>query len=208
MVGVPSAQVIQCLELYATGRKGQFKRVDAQDQDVLLGAISSQKSNASVLFPAAFLDWDDCAQFLSKQLNTPVFAFHIHDEDMWMFRLFQAGQEIARFNLIPDYWGDLTEPERSSWFPDPKIVAAAVPGANSEVLAKYLVEWNFDGNDQGPAVPGDRYCRDDCWQLCDFLERLGFVYPLDDGVERHRFQLSVPVPELKQIRLKPWWKFW
>ena len=208
VVGASSSQVVECLERYATGRNGQFHSVDAPHEDVLLGAISSLESNTSVLFPAAFLEWDDCAEFLSKQLNTSAFAFHIHDEDIWMFRLFQNGQETARFNPIPDYWGELSESERSSWLPDAKIVAAAVPGAKAEILSKYLIEWNSDGTDLAPAMPGDRYPGEECWQMCDFLRQLGFGYPLDEGIQRDRFQLTVPVPELKKTSLKPWWKFW
>lgn len=208
VVGKSPAAVLECLAVYSTERKGQFHRVDAPHQDVLLGSISSLESNTSILFPAAFLDWDDCGQFLSKQLNTSVFAFHIHDEDMWMFRLFQTGQETARFNPIPDYWGELSKSERSSWFPDPKVVAAAVPGAKAEILSKYLIEWNPDCDDPGPVVPGDQFSTEDCWQMCDFLRQIGFAYPLDEGVDRSCFQLTVPVPELKRKNPKPWWKFW
>lgn len=208
VVGASSSQVVECLKLYATERKGQFYTVEAHQQDALLGAISSLESNTSVLFPAAFLDWDDCGQFLSGQLKTSVFAFHIHDDDMWMFRLFQNGQETARFNPIPDYWGELSKSERSSWFPDPKVVAAAVPGAQAEILSLYLIEWKSDGAKHGPAVAGDLYCTEDCWQMCDFLRQLGFVYPMDDGVDPDLFQLTVQVPELQQVRRKPWWKFW
>ena len=70
---------------------------------------------------------------------------HIHDGDLWMFVLFVNGEEVAKFNPIPDYWGELPTEEHEKWLPAAKEVAAHVPSVRPDRISPYLREWPVDG---------------------------------------------------------------
>jgi len=52
------------------------------------------------------LEWDESSAFLSRELQAPVFSFHIHDGDLWMYILHVNGLAVDQFNPVPDYWDD------------------------------------------------------------------------------------------------------
>jgi hypothetical protein len=55
----------------------------------------------SILLPGSLAESMSLAQQLSTKLKTPVFLFHIHDGDFWMYWLFANGRQIDQFNPIP-----------------------------------------------------------------------------------------------------------
>jgi hypothetical protein len=153
-----------------------------------LALIGQHGNNTTVVYPEGFVEWDDASAFLSKELDTSVFSLHIHDEDLWMFQLFHKGELITRFNPIPDYWqDDLSPEEKQSWQGNPELVSQYVPGVSTEKIAKYFMSWDWDEDDEGDekAYPEDMYEYGDCWQLIDFMEKLGLEYPIDEEGNIH-----------------------
>jgi hypothetical protein len=137
----------------------------------------------TVLYPPDFFDWDSAAKYLSKQVGHPVFSFHIHDGDLWMFSLFENGEVVDQFNPVPDYWQELEDEERRSWQGNATVVAHRVPGLAPEHISKYLVQWDdevFDSAARKKAYPTDQFFYGDDWQLVDFVGKLGLDYPVDD----------------------------
>jgi hypothetical protein len=65
-----------------------------------------ENGNVSVFYPNGFVEWDESSAYISKELKTTVFSFHIHDGDFWMYILYNNGQIIDQFNPIPDYWDE------------------------------------------------------------------------------------------------------
>lgn len=84
--------------------------------------------------------------------------------------------------------------DRAFWRGDADIVASRVPGVPAASLAPYFRHWDFKNRDPGKAFPKDRYAFHDCWQLCDFMEKLGLKYPLDDTgkVLGETYEFDVP----------------
>ena len=39
----------------------------------------------------------------------------------------------------------------------------------------------MDEESPGKAFPEDQFRFNDCWQMCDFLKKIGLAYPLDDA---------------------------
>src|SRR5437868_2061867 len=116
VIGAKPEAVESALRAFAEMREGSLRRaVRSTDQkDTLVLLVDD--SRCSILYPWEFLDWDEASQFLSGQLGVPVFSFHIHDEDLWMFILFEKGEQVAQFNPLPDYWDDcISDEERTSW---------------------------------------------------------------------------------------------
>jgi hypothetical protein len=161
------------------------------------------------------MDWDGASAFLSADLKAPVFSFHIHDGDFWMYVLYVNGDVADRFNPIPDYWDEDPGTEAFSvWKGNPDVVAQYVKAVKRKAIANYLVRWDPDAEEESKAYPGDEFGYED-WQLLDFLRKLELPYPFDDdgGATGTVFRLWTSGLPLQTVtaaagRQKPWWKFW
>jgi hypothetical protein len=77
----------------------------------------------------------------------PVFSFHIHDGDFWMYILYFDGEVVDRFNPIPDYWNDnvstITEEEIDSWKGHAEVLTDYIPGLGIKQIENYLIRWDL-----------------------------------------------------------------
>jgi hypothetical protein len=181
VVGANNGAVASALGMYAMRRNGSFQKSVRTTDDPNTLVLLEKDSRCSVLYPWDFFEWDEASQFLSSHLKVSVFSFHIHDGDLWMFVLFDKGEQVAQFNPLPEYWDDsISDEERASWSGDASTIAARIPDVEPAMIQPYLRHWEFDEDDPGKAFPDDEFQYRDCWQMCDFLKRLGITYPLDD----------------------------
>ena len=98
-----------------------------------------------------------------------------------MFLLFDNDEQVAQFNPLPEYWDDgISDEERASWSGDAESIAFHIPGVAPEAIRPYLRHWDLAEEDPGKAFPEDQFHFNDCWQMCDFLKRVGLKYPLND----------------------------
>lgn len=214
---------------YVTSTGGTFEPRAGTTNDRNIGVMQSTKSTTTVLYPDGFTRWDDLSKFLSLELKKPVFSFHIHDGDLWMFVAFADGKEVAWFNPIPDYWEQIDDAERHRWTGNAQLVASLVPGLAAASIERYFVPWteNALAADQ-KSYDDDEFAIGVDWQLTDFMRRLGFAYPLDDSgtptgetfylkIRRQRptsGAASTPTPQPEtpspqpKPSTKPWWQFW
>jgi len=161
--------------------KGGFQRASLPDDHPNLSVMGQHLNNTTIVYPNYFEEWDAASAFLSKDLKTSVFSFHIHDEDLWMFELFHHGERVAQFNPLPDYWEeDLSEEELEAWRGDAQAVSQFVTGVDPASLEKYFVRWDWEDEGEVKAYPSDEFGYGDCWQLVDFMEKVGLVYPIDE----------------------------
>lgn len=134
----------------------------------------------SILFPAGYDKSEELVAFLSKKLEVPVFLFHIHDGDLWMYCLYAGGIEIDRFNPIPDYWGRVSPKEKAEWAGDARVISRCWPDLEPTAIKKYLVFWDEESGEPEKAYADDRYPYGDCRQLADFMRSLGLRSPFED----------------------------
>lgn len=202
---VARTQAEEALRDFISPRSGTFTAlaaddsadtVDTVDEEELLLIAESEQGNVTVFYPRGFTAWDDASRHLSATLNTAVFSLHVHDGDLWMYNLFVNGQEADRFNPVPDYWEELPQEELETWSGNAAVVAHNWPGVTAEKIARYLVRWRLDNDDQegAKAYPDDEYGIGEDWQIVDFMARVGLVYPLDDHGKRlgTGYRFSVP----------------
>jgi hypothetical protein len=173
VVGGTSAEVVSALSEFSGKHSGHLR---PKERDATLMVIAAGKAGVTVFYPSEFLAWDDAAEFLSVRLGKQVFSFHIHDGDLWMFHLYVGGEMVTAFNPIPDYWGDVSDEEEMRG--DAAIVVQHVPGVTAASIERYLVRWDLDADSPGKAYPDDEFLIGTDWQLCDFMKKLGFVYPI------------------------------
>jgi hypothetical protein len=145
--------------------------------------ITESGPNTTILYPSQFMFSEESSQHISKDLQVPVFSFHIHDGDLWMFILFDNGERATQFNPIPEYWGELDPQEKFAWAGDVERLTRLVPGLSADAIRNYFVEWTVDiVASSRKAYPDDSFEYGVDWQLTDFMRRVGLKYPVrDDG---------------------------
>jgi hypothetical protein len=187
--------VLKALRAYVRSRGGTLTAATREDGEPheLLIVSPAPSGHMTVQYPGDFFEWDEASECLPRELDHPVFSLHIHDGDLWMYRLFVRGNEVVRFNPIPDYWAELEEEERSAWEGNANVLAKHWPGAKAVALRPYLKTWDLDDEDPPKAHPDDEFGQSD-WQLVDFMRRLGLAYAVrDDGsVAGRRYVMRVP----------------
>ncbi len=216
VIGASSDDVAKALAEFAAANSGDFALAEGTTDDQDIGVILQQGSNTSVFYPAGLEQWFELSQHLSYRLQKPVFSFHIHDEDFWMYYLFHKGEEVGHFNPVSEYWGTLSPEEKILWSGDPQLISQLVPDVHPSSIEKYLVEWDVSKNVQEKAYPDDEYTFGDCWQMCDFMRKIGLSYPLgkDESPLGSTYRLTIgqlkdSAPDPSEPRTKrPWWKFW
>lgn len=179
VIGTSKEAVLSALKAYAEERGGSLAPATGTMAEGEALVLAGTSGRWSILYPGDFTEAEAASEYLSERLEGPVFHFHIHDGDLWMFQLFQQGRKVDQFNTIPDYWGEVSDFERESWKGKAGVVAA-LTGRSPDEISPYLQPWDLDDDDPGKAHPEDRYTAQDCWQLCDFLQRIGLPFPADD----------------------------
>jgi len=189
--------VVDALRAFAEVNQGSFEQTELTTEDDGCLVVSEGIGGVTVLYPNDFFDWDSAAHFLSQRLGKPVFSFHIHDGDLWMYSLYENGEQVDQFNPVPDYWQELDKDARRFWQGHALEIAKRVPGLLPEQISKYLVQWGndvFESSERKKAYPSDKYYYGDDWQLLDFMKKLGLDYPVDDRGAPHgvtyRFECS------------------
>ncbi|WP_276483458.1 hypothetical protein [Paraflavitalea pollutisoli] len=230
VVGKGQEAVAGSLANYMQSAGGGLAKEELPLRDEHCFVILEENGNTSIFHSFDFMEWDEASTFISKDLATPVFSFHIHDGDLWMYNLFVNGVEVDRFNPLPDYWEEnLDTEEIASWAGDATVVAQYVPGLSPVAISNYLVRWDLESDGVEKAYEGDVYGQED-WQLLDFMRKLRLPYPLDEQLKplgdtykgwtkelRIKIQpprkaatevASAPRVIVHAVAKKPWWKFW
>ena len=179
VIGVAQADVTRALSTFVGTRHGVFQAEPRSPDDDDTMVIASASGNTTVFFPGNDLSWWETSQALSKMLKAPVFAFHIHDSDLWMYELYKNGEKIDGFNPVPDYWMEISDQERHAYRGNAQVVASCVPGVDAAEISKYFVTWDLNADAPARAYPTDEHAYGDEWQLLDFMKKLKLPYPLD-----------------------------
>lgn len=178
IVGAAKADVVAALGKYAAAHEGRFEPTTESSPTWEVLIIGEADGHITIVYPSDFFDWDDAAAHLSRSLDVPVISFHIHDDDLWMYLLFIAGEVVDQFNPIPDYWDEsLSDEERNQWAGNPGTIARWCPQVPESVIRPYLVTWDLEDDTPGKAHNDDEFAYGECWQLVDFMRKLGFLYP-------------------------------
>ncbi len=183
VIGASSSEVFAALRSFAERQSSVCEHAGGSTDDSGIGVVTRDGENTTILYPSDFTDWDDASRHLSYTLSKPVFSLHIHDGDLWMYVLFNNGQEADAFNPLPEYWQEnLPNDEKEHWKGNAEVVSQLIPSVSREAINKYLVEWDLEQEEEKKAYTEDDFTFCDCWQMCDFMAKLGLRYPMgDDG---------------------------
>jgi hypothetical protein len=194
VIGAGQDMVERSISSFASGRDGTFEPRAGTTNDPNIAVIAESGINTTILYPREFMAYEDLSRHLSSDLQVPVFWFHIHDGDLWMFVLFDKGEQVTQFNPIPAYWQEVTPEEHRRWSGDAQVVCQHVSGVSADRINRYFVEWTEEVTGGGErAYPEDRFPYGVDWQMTDFMRRVGLQYPVrDDGsTDGRTFRLRV-----------------
>ncbi len=138
--------------------------------------ISNSKNGWIQIFCPEIMD-DEFASSLSKELDSPVFQFHIHDGTFWMYKLFISGELKDQYNPIPDYWEIfISEKEKKKWKGNPSLISSIFNIAKYKI-EPYFVEWKDINEKNKKAFPNDEFPIVNEWSMIDFQKKLRIIYP-------------------------------
>ena len=81
--------------------------------------------------------YEELAKELSLCITQPVLLLYIYDDDFWGYFFYENGNELDRFNPMPDYFEDVSEEERESFSGNSKIISKYF-NVNEEDIKNYL----------------------------------------------------------------------
>ncbi len=222
VIGKNQNEVTGSLAKYAKSVGGGLREETLSTDDNNCCVIKEANGNTTIFYPYGYLEWDKSSEFISRDLNAPVFSFHIHDGDLWMYVLFVNGETVDQFNPIPDYWEEnLSEEEIQNWKGNATIIAKHIKSVRQADIERYLVRWDLEAEDGRKAYTDDEFVTED-WQLLDFMKKLGLSYPVSDegnpqGQTHELWTKELRLkPQASKSRRslannnssKPWWKIW
>ena len=130
-----------------------------------------------ILFNDHAAGFDPLAEALCAKLNATVLMLYIYDDDFWGYFLCENGREIDRFSPLPDYF-DEDEEAVARYAGTPGQIARCFDVAEEEI-SRYIVRWSEDILDSDAcetAYEDDESTYGDCWQMADFMRKLGFPF--------------------------------
>ena len=158
--------------------------VPVDDVRTALRKLASEAKCYSTQSDRTLVIYDDATgdfvrvQALSQELKAATFACHIHDGDLWLYEFYLCGKLADKFNSLPSHWGELPPEQEAEWKGDADLLSRHWPNLNADSIRLYLRDETESLDDlNSKAYPDDKFAYGDCWQLTDFLRKLGTPYP-------------------------------
>lgn len=160
--------------------KAAVRKVEQNTEFELIAADCQYKdygNGVNILFNGSCFGYEGLAKALSKELEQPVLLLYIYDEDYWGYYLYEAGNERDCFNPMPDYFEEVSEQERKRVAGNGAILAKYFC-VEEDAIKNYLTLWTEERMEHygEKAYPDDEFGQCDCWQMADFMKRIGFSY--------------------------------
>lgn len=174
------------------------------DGEIIADDCSYQCQNNGIqmqLYSPYCFEYDELARTISEEVQQPVMFLYIYDSEYWGYYFYENGKEQDRFNPMPDYFRDCSELEQQRQRGNVELIAQYFNIA-AETIKKYLVPWTLEriAHYDEKAYPDDLFGQCDCWQMTDFMRKLGFCYDLEpEGIEAVKRE---PLPTIDEILLR------
>lgn len=134
----------------------------------------------SILLNDRCCGYEPLAQTLSEAAMKPVMLLYIYDDDFWGYCFYDKGELLDTFTPMPDYFEDASEEDRREIAGKSSLIASYFQ-IKEEEIQNYLVSWTEDIMEdfEAKAYEDDECGQCDCWQMIDFMRKLGFPYEWD-----------------------------
>ncbi len=148
------------------------------------------EGGTGVLFNDDTIGYDSLADALSRKADGAVLLLYIYDDDFWGYFFYENGRELDQFSPVPDYFDEQVKtPTRYAG--NPALIAEYF-GVSEEEIKNYFIPWRLTEEEKTEghtamadsdqtAYPQDECCYGDCWQIADFMEKLGCPWEAFDA---------------------------
>ena len=131
-----------------------------------------------ILFNDYCMGYERMAEVLSKETGRDAMLLYIYDDDFWGYFFCENGVMLDQFMPIPEYFSD--DPAEAVPAPGNAALIAERFHVPAETVAPYLTSWALDDLDGAEkAHEADEFPYGDCWQMVDFMAKLGWPWPWD-----------------------------
>lgn len=164
------------------------------------------EGGTGVLFNDNTIGYDTLADALSRKAACAVLLLYIYDDDFWGYYFYENGQELDQFSPVPDYFDEQAMPP-ARYAGNPARIAKYF-GVKEEEIKNYYMPWRRtkeekaqghtdEADSDQTAYPQDEHCYGDCWQIADFMEKLGCPWEAfdEEGAADSIFAQQPPQPE-------------
>jgi hypothetical protein len=132
---------------------------------------------------------EEFSEHLGDLTQKPWLRLRLQEGSLWDYELVEGDVSLDLFSTLPEYWDypDVNPATIAEWQGKPEVLARAFH-LPVEAIDRYLLHWGYqevseeDGYThvrQGKAYPEDEAEYGDCYQIFDFLRRLGGSEPLE-----------------------------
>lgn len=151
--------------------------------------VNSDKSVLIIFNEEANLD-EVLIKILSKEICAPVMFIYIYDNDGWGYFYCEDGVIKDFFSVCPEAARD-TSPKKYKH--SAKFIAKQFH-INVNKIINYFKIWTDELiEDEVVAYEDDEFVYGDCWQMADFMKRLGILFP--DGSDNKENRKAVSKEE-------------
>ena len=153
----------------------------AEDPDSL--ALCSSKYDHTTLF-CRWSPWWDLLPFLLHHLSQPLLVFHMYEDDFWQYDLYSNQIMIDSYTASWLFYPPDACPDLPTCQQKVHTFLRYWPMGQVATLAHYFIPWTQDDypyvrtTPPDKAYPQDTYTRGDAWQVADFMEKVGLIFPI------------------------------
>lgn len=150
--------------------------------------ISNDKG-VLVIFNEHAVGYEDLAKALSEEISMPVMVLYIYDDDEWGYFYCEDGVIKDLFSVMPhdEYEGVTPEQKGETTLQQYNGSAGFIAeqfNIDIESIINYYKIWTDKLiEDEEAAYEDDECTYGDCWQMADFMKKLGFPFPDGSGQE-------------------------
>lgn len=175
-----TAVILDCNETTARNALKKAENLPGNNTMEIVASECSYKElgqNTLVLLNNGCCGYAELTQVLSEDLHRPVLLLYIYDEDQWGYYFYENGKELDIFSPVPDYFQEVSEEARKRVAGNPSVISKYFH-VREEDIKNYLIFWTEDvlDEDEKKAYEEDEYAIGDCWQMADFMKKIGFPY--------------------------------
>ena len=104
------------------------------------------------------------------------------NDHFWGYCFYDKGEVLDVFTPLPDYFETASEKDRRESSGNSGIIASYFD-IEEDSIKNYLVSWEdliMEDDFEARAYADDECGQCDCWQMVDFMRKLGFPYEWDN----------------------------
>jgi hypothetical protein len=189
LFGLPNTQqnvASQLLTQFAIQQKCSLQKIRSHAEDFDVFTILDTPQGHTSIF-CRWSAWWDFHAFLIREFPKPILFFHMYEDDFWQYDLYVSGEIVDSYNVSLPFYEQENQPNETDLQMKPFTLSKYWPSINIKDINNYFTPWRqeeyiyINPVVSEKAYNSDMYRRGDTWQLADFMQKLGLIFPISDN---------------------------